>query len=95
VQRSRKFIWGLPEGICKLDPNSERSYQNIKSTNWNQNYLKKKGFLASSKCKGAENLYGGYQTEFAGSTQNPDKIYGTSNQPIRTKIYPKKAYSVP
>jgi hypothetical protein len=31
-----------------------------------------------------------YQTEFAGSTQNPKNIIGTSNQPFRTKIFPKK-----
>jgi hypothetical protein len=31
--------------------------------------------------EGAKNLYGGYPTEFAGSTQNPKKIIGTSNQP--------------
>jgi hypothetical protein len=37
-----------------------------------------------------KNSYGGYPTEFAGSTQDPKKIVGTSNQSIRTKIFPKK-----
>jgi hypothetical protein len=34
-------------------------------------------------------------TEFAGSTQNVKKSVGTSNQPIRTKISPKKVCLVP
>jgi hypothetical protein len=38
------------------------------------------------KSKGAKNSYGGYQTEFAGSTQNLKKITGTPNLPIKTKI---------
>jgi hypothetical protein len=36
-----------------------------------------------------------YPTEFAGSTQNPKKMIGTPNLPIRTKIFPKKIYLVP
>jgi hypothetical protein len=31
------------------------------------------------------------RTEFAGPTQNPKKIIGTSNQLIRTKFFPKKS----
>jgi hypothetical protein len=30
------------------------------------------------------------RSELAGSTQNPKKIIGTPNQPIKTKIFPKK-----
>jgi hypothetical protein len=37
----------------------------------------------------------GYPTEFAGSTQNPKKNIETSNQPMRTKTFPKKLYLVP
>jgi hypothetical protein len=37
----------------------------------------------------------GYPTEFAGSTQNPKKNIGTSNQPIKMKIFPKKVCLVP
>jgi hypothetical protein len=32
------------------------------------------------------------RTEFAGQTQNPEKIIRTSNQPIRTKFFPKKVH---
>jgi hypothetical protein len=46
-------------------------------------------------CTGARNSYGGYPTEFAGSTQNPKKNIGTSDQPIKTKISPKKVCLVP
>jgi hypothetical protein len=42
-------------------------------------------------CTGAKNSYGDYPTEFAGFTQNPKKNIGTSNQPIKTKIFPKKS----
>jgi hypothetical protein len=34
-------------------------------------------------------------TEFAGSTQKPKKNIRTSNQPIKTKIFPKKVCLVP
>jgi ribosomal protein S17E len=47
-------------------------------------------FLVPQKCKGAKNSYGGYPTEFAGSTQNFKNIIETSNQPIKTKIFSKK-----
>jgi hypothetical protein len=40
--------------------------------------------------KRAKNSYGGYLTEFAGSTQNPKKITGTPNLPIKKKIFPEK-----
>jgi hypothetical protein len=51
--------------------------------------------LVPQKCKGAKNSYGGYATEFAGSTQIPKKIIRTQNLPIRTKIFPKKVCLVP
>jgi hypothetical protein len=40
-------------------------------------------------------LYGGYPKKFAGLPQNPKKNIGTSNQPIKTKIFPKKVCLVP
>jgi hypothetical protein len=50
-----------------------------------------KNMFSTLKPIEAKNLHGSYPTEFAGSTQNPKKIIGTSNQPIRTKIFPKKS----
>jgi hypothetical protein len=47
--------------------------------------------LVPLKWKGAKNSYGGYPTEFAGSTQNPKKITETLNLPIKTQIFPKKS----
>jgi hypothetical protein len=41
VKRSQKFVWGLPGGICGLDPKSYKKYRNIKSTNQNENFPKK------------------------------------------------------
>jgi hypothetical protein len=35
------------------------------------------------------------RTKFVGPTQNPKKIIGTSNQPIRTKCIPTKVCLVP
>jgi hypothetical protein len=55
----------------------------------------KKVCLVPQKCKGAKNMYGGYPTEFAGSTQNPKKMTGTPNLPIKKKIVPKKVCLVP
>jgi hypothetical protein len=40
---------------------------------------------------GAKNSYGGYPTEFAGSTQNPKKNIGTQNQPIKMKNFRKRS----
>jgi hypothetical protein len=56
--------------------------------------LKKLCFV-TYKCKGANNLYEGYPTEFAGSTQNPKKMIETPNIPIRTKNFAKKLSLVP
>jgi hypothetical protein len=51
--------------------------------------------FSTLKCKGPKNSYGGYPTEFAGWTQNPKKINGTWNLPIKTKISQKKVCLVP
>jgi hypothetical protein len=51
--------------------------------------------LVPSKRKGAKNSDGCYPTEFAGSTQNQKKIIGTSNLPVKTKIFPKNVCLVP
>jgi hypothetical protein len=62
----------------------------------NQNEIfPKKSMFSTLKALGTKNLYGGYLTEFAGSTQNHKKNIGTSNQPIKTKIFPKKVCLVP
>jgi hypothetical protein len=53
------------------------------------------GKFSTLKKKGAKNSYGGYPAEFAGSTQNPKKIIGTPNFPIKKKIFPIKVCLVP
>jgi hypothetical protein len=50
-------------------------------------FSQKKIYLVPQKGKGAKISYGGYLTEFAGSTQNPKKIIGTPNLPILKKKY--------
>jgi hypothetical protein len=65
---------------------------NIKSK---RKLVPKKVRLVPQKGIGAKNSNEGYPTAFAGSTQNPKKIIGKSNEPIRTKIFPKKVYLVP
>jgi hypothetical protein len=57
--------------------------------------FQKKSMFSTLKRKGAKNSYEDYMTEFAGSTQNVQKIVGTSNQPIRTKFSQKKVCLVP
>jgi hypothetical protein len=51
--------------------------------------------FSTLKRKGAKNSYEDYKAEYAGSTQNPIKIIGTPNLPIRTQIFPKKVCLVP
>jgi hypothetical protein len=45
-QRSRKFVWELPDGICRLNPKSYKNDRNTKSTNQNNNFPKKSMFSA-------------------------------------------------
>jgi hypothetical protein len=40
VKRSQKFVWGLPDGICRLNPKSQKNYPCTKSTNRNENFAK-------------------------------------------------------
>jgi hypothetical protein len=56
--------------------------------------ISKKLCFVPKKWKGAKILYGGYPTEFAGSTLNPKKIIETSNQPIKTKISQKNMFNI-
>jgi hypothetical protein len=51
--------------------------------------------LEPQKLKGDKNFYGSYPTEFAGSTQNFQKIFRTVNRPIKTKIFSKKICLLP
>jgi hypothetical protein len=43
-ERSQKFAWWLPNGICKLEPNPKKNYRNTKSTNQNENFPKNSMF---------------------------------------------------
>jgi hypothetical protein len=40
--------WGLPDGICKLNPKSQKNYRNTKSTNQNK-YFRKKSMFSTLK----------------------------------------------
>jgi hypothetical protein len=55
-------------------------------------FSQKKLCFQPKKCKGAKNSYGGYPTEFAGTTQIPKIIIETQNQ---DKILSKKVCLVP
>jgi hypothetical protein len=79
-------------------PGSTKILKKLKEHQINQSKRKnfqKKVYLVPQNCKGAKNLYGGYLTEFAGSTQNPEINIGISNQPIKTKNFPNKVCLVP
>jgi hypothetical protein len=54
--------------------------------------ISNKSMFSTSKVKKGRNSY---RTEFEGSNQNPKKIIGASNLPIRRKIFPKKVCIVP
>jgi hypothetical protein len=53
----------------------------------NQSNRKKiyKTMFSISKIKRSKNSYGGFATEFAGSTLNYNKMAGTPNQPTKSK----------
>jgi hypothetical protein len=65
----------------------QKNYWNTKSINQNKKILKKTVFRTLKVERGQKYA----RTEFAGPTQNPKKIIRTSNQPIRTKFFPKKS----
>jgi hypothetical protein len=46
------------------------------------------------KWKSAVISYDGYPTEFVGQIQNHEKMFGTPNQTIKAKKFPKKAFLV-
>jgi hypothetical protein len=41
VKRRQKFVWRLPDGVWRLNPKSQKNYQNTKSTNQDENFSKK------------------------------------------------------
>jgi hypothetical protein len=57
-----------------------------------QKNLKKKTVFRTLKVERGQKYA---RTEFAGPTQNHKKIIRTSNQSIKTKIFPKKVCLVP
>jgi hypothetical protein len=65
-----------------------------KSINQNKKFLKKTVFRTLKVERGQKFVWG-LPKELAGSTQNPKKNIRTSNQPIKTKIFPKKVCLVP
>jgi hypothetical protein len=75
--------------ICKLNPKSKKNYRN-KSTNQNEKFLKKNCVSYPKKWKGAKNLFRGYPTEFADSTQNPKKNYRNFKSTNQNVNLPKK-----
>jgi hypothetical protein len=38
MKRSQKFVWRLPDKICRLDLKSKKNHENIKSTNQKANF---------------------------------------------------------
>jgi hypothetical protein len=76
----------LPDGICRLDPKSQKNYRNTKLAEINEKFPGKV-CLVPQKRKEAKIPYVGCPTEFKSSTKN---IIRTSNQPIKMKSIPKK-----
>jgi hypothetical protein len=81
MRATRRNWQAQPKILKKLT--EHQIYQSVQK-------ISQKVCLVPLKCKGAKNSYGSYPKEFAGSTQNPNKMTGTPNLPIRTKIFPKK-----
>jgi hypothetical protein len=44
VKRRQKFVWGLPDRVCRLNLKSLKNYQNTKSTNQDEKFSKKSMF---------------------------------------------------
>jgi hypothetical protein len=55
VKRRQKFVWGLPDGVYRLNPKSYKNYQNTKSTNQDE-YFSKKSMLSTLKKKRGKKL---------------------------------------
>jgi hypothetical protein len=52
VKRRQKFIWGLPDGVYRLNLKSYKNYQNTKSTNQDENFSKKSMLSTLKKKRG-------------------------------------------
>jgi hypothetical protein len=78
---TRQNLRARPKILIKLSEHQVKQSE--------RNFSQKKNMFSTLKCKGAKNSYG---AKFAGLTQNSEKIIGTSNQPIRTNIFPKKKF---
>jgi hypothetical protein len=77
---------------CLQESNLLAESQILKKNYWNtKSFNQNKKFRTLKVERGQKYA----RTEFAGSTQNPKKIMRTSNQPIRTKFFPKKLCLVP
>jgi hypothetical protein len=63
MELCQNFVWKLPDGICKLDPKSNKFLEH----QINQSE-RKKSMFSTLKRNGAKNLYRSYATEFAGLT---------------------------
>jgi hypothetical protein len=81
------FAWGLLK-TSNLQAESKflKKIIGTKSINQNKKFLKKNVFRTLKVERGQKYAW----TELAGPTQYPKKIISTSNQPIRTKFFPKK-----
>jgi hypothetical protein len=80
------FLWGLLTPDLQAESKIvKKNYWNTKSINQNKKFKKKTVFRTLKVERGQKYA----RTEFAGPTQNPKKIIRTSNQPIKTKIFPK------
>jgi hypothetical protein len=42
MERSQKFVWELPDGICRLDPKSSKKLKKHKINQPKQNFSQKK-----------------------------------------------------
>jgi hypothetical protein len=65
----KEYVYNLKKEKEALEKNIETSNQPIRT-----NIFPKNVCLVPQKCKGVKNSYGGYPTEFAGSTQNLKKL---------------------
>jgi hypothetical protein len=80
-----KNIANLQKKVSKITLKSKIL---VKSTNQNKKFLQKTVFHTLKVEKSQKYT----PMEFAGSTQNPKKNIGTSNQLIKTENFPKKKY---
>jgi hypothetical protein len=86
VERNQKFVWELPDGICRPDPKSQKNYRFMRSTYQNENLPKITMFSTLI----VENSKKFVPDRICRLNPNSKKKYRNAKSTIQNESFPKK-----